>query len=238
MVQKNAMQMATLYHNPYASGRETVSDLQRSETPLQPRLGGYHEIHEESVKDLEEEVERLEDEPLSTKQVKYLLNGKVNYVPYSEVKNYRSIDELIGEYNCCILLYFTAENFGHYVCLTKRDNEIEFFDPYGLMIDDELEFLGDDEEDLKERKNQNYGYLTELLLDSPYKLIFNQYQFQKEKDDINTCGRHCAVRCSMKKLDLEQYRKFIKNNIKLVKKTTGRKDIDADFIVTMYTSQV
>jgi len=193
-----------------------------------------------NLKPLEDKIERLEEEPLSTDQVMKLLDGKINYIPYSDIKRYSSVDELLDPYDCCIILYFTAENFGHYVCLTKRGKSVEFFDPYGLMIDDELEFVDSDDEGeaLKERKNQDYGYLTELLLDSPYHLEFNQYQFQEENDDVNTCGRHCVVRCLMKKMDLEEYKNFILKNIKLVKKITGRNDIDADFIVTMYTNVV
>lgn len=220
--------MNAMLNNPLLSGYLKISDEQAE----------WHKEYQRGQK--YNEIQNLESKSLSTTDVVNLLQGKVNYVPYSDICEYSNIDQLLGEYDCCIILYFTAMNFGHYVCLTRRGDEVEFFDPYGLMIDDELDFIDKNlNYNLIKSKNQDYGYLSKLLIDSNYKLCYNQYQFQKEKKDVNTCGRHCVVRCMMKKLNLEKYRKFIKKNIKLLRKLTeGRKNIDADFVVTMFTEQI
>ena len=51
------------------------------------------------------------------------------------------------------MLYETKQNFGHWTALIKQQNFIEFFDSYGLQLDQELNYATYD----------NTPYLTNLV---------------------------------------------------------------------------
>lgn len=126
---------------------------------------------------------------------------------YPDLENMNSIDECFDSERRCMMLYpVSAENHGHWVCMIQRPNEIEFFDPYGKAPDSELKWLGS----AKRRElNIETPTLTRLMKESGYKVIYNSYDFQKDKEDVNTCGRHCAVRLMYKKMRLDQYKKMV-----------------------------
>jgi len=124
-----------------------------------------------------------------------------------------------------MLLYLTEnEMTGHWVCLLKyRDsNIVEYFDPYGNYKPD-----GESEWVSKEKLiqyGQNTKKLTQLLDDSGYIIKSNAYAFQKDKPNVNTCGRHCTTRLYFKNLKLPDY-------IKLVEST----DLSPDDFVSAFT---
>lgn len=70
-----------------------------------------------------------------------ICRNKVKVIPYHELKNYSSIEDLLKEFGAVILLYETKLNFGHYTAL-HYDNtgRLEFFDSYGLAPDAELKY--------------------------------------------------------------------------------------------------
>ena len=78
---------------------------------------------------------------LSGTEVLDLLNNKCNLVLYSDLHNIKSIQELLGEYKKCVLLYHTSANYGHYCCVYENNNTIFFFDSYGSIPDTQLNFL-------------------------------------------------------------------------------------------------
>jgi len=75
--------------------------------------------------------------------------------------------------------------------LRKKDG-IEFFDPYGEPPESALKTVPREE---KEEYGETEPYLTNLLKASGQKVIYNTYPFQKDKNNVNTCGRHSVVRC-------------------------------------------
>ena len=81
---------------------------------------------------------------------------------------------------------------------------------------------------LQIKSHQNKPYLSKLLLDSPYKLYFNEYPFQTKNADIRTCGRHCCARLWARHLTDAQYHKFIKEY-------TKKLGVNADELVTLLT---
>ena len=83
---------------------------------------------------------------------------------------------------------------GHFITLIKYLTYVEHFDSYGFTIDQELHIT-------HERK-----YLTDILSDVP--VIENTFPFQSKKEDTETCGRWCAVRCLLKHLNLQEFREF------------------------------
>jgi hypothetical protein len=75
--------------------------------------------------------------------------------------------------------------------LSKKDG-IEFFDPYGEPPEYALKTVPEEE---REAFGEGQPYLTQLLKASGRKVIYNTHPFQKDRSDINTCGRHSVVRC-------------------------------------------
>lgn len=170
------------------------------------------------------DIAKLEAVALSNNDIEKMLDGKVNVVTYPDLKNYKTLDQLLGPYGCCILLYMTGENYGHWTAVIKvNDNLIETFDPYGFKPDRELNFIPNN---LKRSKRQDFAYLSQLLDESPYKLSYNNYRFQKYGKGISTCGRWSTARCFYKHVPLEEFKRmFIDNEFHM----------DPDKYVTIFT---
>mgnify|MGYP000846162687 FL=1 len=162
---------------------------------------------------------------LSNKQILDLVNDKANIVLYPSLYKFSTIDQLLYPYNACFLLFETKPKFGHWCAIIKYGNTIEFFDSYSGYPDDVLNYIPDD---FKKISNQNYPYLTKLLLDSPYNIEFNDHKYQKYNTNISTCGRHSALRILYKNLNLKQYDKLIKKLCKIT-------NTDPDTLVTYLT---
>jgi hypothetical protein len=149
----------------------------------------------------------------------------LDVISYPRLLEVDSIDEVLDDKGRLILLYLTTDqSTGHWVCLLKLrgTNIIEYFDPYGnYKPDGEAKWLTNQK--LKEF-GQNTKRLTQLLEESPYEVKSNAYPFQKDKTDMNTCGRHCVTRLYFKHLALPDY-------IKLVEST----GLPADDFVSAFT---
>ena len=92
------------------------------------------------------------DKSLSNDEILRYMNNKCNLIQYKDIHKYKSIDELLGKYKKCVILYHTSENYGHWVCMYEYKNIIYFFDSYGFIPDDELNYL---HKDLKEELRRN-----------------------------------------------------------------------------------
>jgi hypothetical protein len=152
-------------------------------------------------------IKKYESVALSNTDVFELLGGKVNIVLYPNLHNYQNIDQILGKYGACILLFEAKPKYGHWVLIFKQNPKmIEFFNPYGGYPDDTLLSIN---KKFRLESNQQYPILSRLLLDSPYILTYNEFQFQERKSDIKTCGRHCVVRLLARNLTLYQYVNFL-----------------------------
>jgi hypothetical protein len=171
-------------------------------------------------------IKQYEDVALSNFDLIKLLDGKANIVIYPNLVNYNNIDEVLGPYGACFLLFESKKQYGHWVCLFKRNqNTIEFFNSYGGYPDTSLEYIP---MHFREESGQIYPYLSWLLLESPYELEYNEFQFQKKNKNIKTCGRHTVIRLLLRDLDIYQYKAFLD----MIKRKTG---MNYDQIVTMLT---
>jgi len=138
-------------------------------------------------------------------------------LPYDEINQYKTLDELFGQYNRLIILYISSVHgnttSGHWTLLTRINrngkNIIEFQDSYGSMPDEALKHIP---KSIKNKTNQNKNYLTKLLYD--YSLIpgneihYNQLKMQKMGGNISTCGRHLLNRAYFYKVPLEKYQQL------------------------------
>lgn len=144
---------------------------------------------------------------LSDKDVTNIVDGRANIVLYPNLSKMKSIEEALSPYGACFILFLSEPNYGHWCCLFKRGNVLEFFNPYGGYPDDGLKYIP---EDFRNESHQNFTYLTKLLVESKYELEYNEHKFQKLDKDTKTCGRHCAIRLLFRDLPLEDYYDILK----------------------------
>jgi hypothetical protein len=95
------------------------------------------------------------------------------------------------------------------------------FDSYGRFIDDNLAEI----EPYKRRKyKQDFKQLTYLLYKSPYKVEYNEFQFQQ--NDSAVCGRYAIYFLLRDDLDMVNFQKQFdkkdyKKNDKLILELTN-----------------
>lgn len=167
----------------------------------------------------------VERQPFSAQELLQLVDNKSNLVIYPELANYRSIDELLGKYGACIILYVTksgpSETYGHWTCIFRVNKyTLEFFDPYAYYPDSQLKFT-----------DKKYPpFLTELIMSSSYNVIYNIYELQDRKNkSMSTCGRHCGMRLNFRVLPIKQYAKMM---------LSVTKGLDPDDLVTLMTAYI
>tara|TARA_R110000751_G_scaffold10539_2_gene38366 strand:- start:2794 stop:3294 length:501 start_codon:yes stop_codon:yes gene_type:complete len=150
---------------------------------------------------------------LSATQVLNLLDNKANFVQYSDLHKIPTIDELLGQYKKCVLLYQTSRNYGHYVALWEYNDTIFFFDSYGGIVDSQLKYVPPD---LKDELNSNHNYLIRLMYNSGKKVEFNQYALQSREPDVSTCGRWTVNRLRFPEISINEYHDIFKQSSKYI----------------------
>jgi hypothetical protein len=165
---------------------------------------------ETPVQNTVEATKRVIEYPLSDGDINRLLSPDPKILIYSDLENMGSINEIFDPMGRCMLLYpVSSEYSGHWVCLIKHKDRLEFFDPYGKAPDTELKWIGK----AKRREfNVEEPTLTRLLKESGEKVSYNSHDFQEDEQSVNTCGRHCVVRLMFKDMSLDEYRKMIKES--------------------------
>ena len=158
---------------------------------------------------MDKAIKKIESKMFSDEDIMELLEGKTKIVRYKDLKKFKNVNDLFYPYDNIFLLYEFKPNMGHWVCLIKNKNYIEFFDPTGTIIDEQLDYIDDD---FKKRSNQDKKHLSNLIAGSGLKVLSNKYKLQKTNKDTNTCGRHCLIRVILKKLNLKEYLNLFKNN--------------------------
>ncbi len=122
--------------------------------------------------DIDDYIKILKTKPLSGSEVANLVDGQTKIVRYSEICEYSKIEDILYPYNTFILLYEIKPRYGHWVCVILHPNNVlEFFDPYGYSVDEQLFFI---DEVFRRQTNQDEPYLLKLFLKSKYKLIYNK----------------------------------------------------------------
>ena len=94
---------------------------------------------------------------------------KCKFFLYSELYKLDSIEQLLP---CSLILYQIAE-VGHFCCVFKNDEGINFFDPLGFTPDYMLQY--GDAEAIK-KLHHDYTYLLKLLYNQPLKVIYNNHK--------------------------------------------------------------
>jgi len=153
---------------------------------------------------IKETLKQYKNISLSDSDVMRLVGHKARVLIYDELKKFKTLDEALSHHGAIFLLYQQRKDYGHWVAVIKTGNKIEFFDPYGIWPDNELDWVS---KETNIKLGQDKPYLSILMFNSPYELTYNNYKFQKKGSGINTCGRWSALRIAMRKMDLEEFKK-------------------------------
>jgi hypothetical protein len=137
------------------------------------------------------------------------LDVKDKIIKYSELEKFNTIDELIPlKDDFRILLLESEPSVGHWVCLIRKNDTLEFFDSYGKTHKGELRFIP---QFINKMLNQPDNYLTKIMKSSKNP-IFSILKLQNENPNVCTCGRHVIARilCSKAGYNLNDYQQLIK----------------------------
>jgi len=149
--------------------------------------------------------------PLTANDMLRIADGKTNIIVYEDLEGVNNIDEVLSPYDACIILYQTAEDFGHWVTLLKTsENTLEFYDSYGLSIDEELNT--DNEFHKRIHEGKIVPHLTHLIQQSGYKVKSNRERLQENLEDVNSCGRYASLRVRLRNFSMEKFNGLWKNN--------------------------
>lgn len=123
---------------------------------------------------------------------RYFGDGKV--IKYSDLANYSNINELLpNDKDFRVILVESSVNQGHWVCVMKYGDIIEYFNSYGTKPEYDFRFIPTM---VKHLLGQGGNLLTKLLKTKgkDQKIYYNKKKFQEINDGVNTCGRWCIAR--------------------------------------------
>jgi hypothetical protein len=155
-------------------------------------------------------LSEVKDYPLSDSDIRKILGDDIRIITYPQLKTMRSIDDCFDSQGRCILLFLTdSPTSGHWCCMLNKKKGIEFFDPYGEAPEEQKDGIPRSQ---LEALDVSKPYLTSLLRASGRPVYYNTHPFQRESRCINTCGRHCVVRCLYAPYTIQKYASIIKKS--------------------------
>lgn len=134
----------------------------------------------------------------------FKLIGK-EVVLYSDLKNYKTIQQLLGKEGYVVILYQTSSRTqGHFVAITKNSaGKVRYCDSYAIKTPDaEVQYTPYDK--------KLPPYLTDLLKGVDYES--NSVDYQSTSPTVSTCGRYASLFCLFRNLSLNQIHELYKGN--------------------------
>jgi len=125
--------------------------------------------------------------PLNTDEVRCIIDKPTNVVRFRDIPKIDKVEDMFIN-NRCVLLYETSDNVGHWVGMyhDKHRNRINYFDPYGTFMDDQLNFIDDP---FLSCSGQDEKHLLKLLVKYKGDVHYLNRPLQSMERGINTCGR-------------------------------------------------
>ena len=148
------------------------------------------------------------DTPLSDTDLSRYGFDKNKILKYSQLKEYRTIDEILPKDSDYVILLLENEpNSGHWCCICKHRGAYTYFNSFGLPFDSDLslvprmilKILGEDRKEIKRLLNGKQMHC-------------NQFVYQGVKS--NTCGRWVVCwlnSCLNHNMSLDAFKIFIKS---------------------------
>jgi len=152
---------------------------------------------------LQKIVEFYMKRDLSGEEIVKLIGKEV--VLYSDLKNYKTIDQLLGKENYVVILYQTSSiTTGHFVAITRNEKtgKVRYNDSYGLDPLTELQYTAFDKPLPR--------YLIDLLQNVPYET--NRVDYQSRKAGVSTCGRYASLFCLFQNFTLQELGEIFTKN--------------------------
>ena len=114
----------------------------------------------------------------------YLPRAKI--LTYNQLSKVKDIEKLLPHHKSYFILLYPVETTtnGHWVCMTRYDKTLEYFDSYVLKPDEPLEWG---------KFKLTPHYLSNLLGRTKLRINYNTIDFQNKRDyTISTCGAFCV----------------------------------------------
>lgn len=165
-------------------------------------------------------VKQVIKKPMGDDNIRqYLPDAKI--IRYAEIFEYDKITQLLPKSRDYVVILVEHQlGEGHWQCLLRYGNTIEFFCSYGSYPDEAYEWNSPEQ-------NMEVGapepYLTTLLKKAEsvgFNVIYNKIDYQSEGKDVTTCGAYVVFRIltflkdDMNLNDFQQLMRFIKNKTK------------------------
>ena len=120
-------------------------------------------------------MNNIKYESMDDSDIHYYL-PKCKILKYNELKKYKSIEKLLPKHKSYFILLYPVqtEMSGHWICFTRYDRNIEYFDSYGLAPDVPFSWP------TSNFKN-NERYLSKLLNKCKLPMVYNTIDFQNKR---------------------------------------------------------
>jgi len=140
------------------------------------------------------------------------LVGGVKMIKFSDLDEYKSVEELLPKQKDAIVIFWEIEsiNVGHWTALCRLNQTYIFFDSYGNTLQEDFSYIP---KSLRSQLGIDKDYLKELLKDKH--VISNHVDYQQMKDNIMTCGRFVTMFLYIFKrgYSLSDFQKIMKKNL-------------------------
>lgn len=151
-------------------------------------------------------------ERLSADQLLKAVPGAA-FIKYPDIARFHSVDDLLASspIQVVFVLYLTSAAGGHWTVLFRRpDGVIEWFDSYGIAVDNELSFVTPD---ARVALKETTPLILSLLVKSGQheKWTWNKYDLQSEDPRYQTCGRWAILRALHRDMNDDAFHAFIQN---------------------------
>ena len=134
--------------------------------------------------------------------IKYYL-PKATIITYDELSKVKDIEKLLPRHKSYFILLYPVESKtnGHWVCMSRYDKTLEYFDSYGLPPDKPLDWG---------KFKQTPHYLSQLLAKTELRINYNTIDFQNKRDyNISTCGAYSVFRVrTLSEMNLDVEKKY------------------------------
>lgn len=149
-------------------------------------------------------ITRIELIPLSGEDLVMMAsklgNEETRFILYDNLRHVKSVTELMAGANSVFILFQIKNpsgppSVGHWAVLIKTNVGLSYYDPYGLVLSQDIQLTGEP------------AWLEKLL--SPLNVEMNTIRHQKFRDEVQTCGRHIVVRSIFHFMTNVQYNKFV-----------------------------
>ena len=158
------------------------------------------------------DFKKLLKHALSDAEINNFFDGMINIMKYSELSKYKDLNNVLGKYGRCIILFENGEiDNGHWcllhlVQLKNKKKYVEFFDSYGSIPDTEFDWIPKSFQNLSMQKR---GTLLKLLINQELPVHYSQYRLQKlgklDGVPVNTCGKWCCLRAKYNNISEKEF---------------------------------